>query len=156
MLPPGRSITLTVTHNMEVAHRLLNLPGKCQNIHGHSMYVTLSICAEVDENGYALGPDGTVLDFGGLKKVFRKYIDEQWDHHLHLNERDPWASGLTMRALYEDGMPRFDRLPGLIVHEGDPSTENIAWWIKDYMETELQMPVSVRIEETGTNGVEAL
>src|SRR5215213_10102636 len=89
-LPTG-NITLKVKHNIEVAHRLLLLPGKCQNIHGHGMVVTLRIQTQLGEEGYALGPDGTTLEFGVIKKHFRNYLDTTWDHHLHLNENDPWA-----------------------------------------------------------------
>lgn len=131
----------------------MHLPGKCQQIHGHSMRVTLGIDADKDTNGYALGPDGTPLDFGGLKKTFRGYLDEVWDHHLHLNQADPWAKPLTPRALYEDGMPRFEHLPGLQIWPADPSVENIAQWIKNHMELELpDMSIYVDVEETATNG----
>lgn len=144
-------IVLNVTHNMELAHRLYTLPGKCQNIHGHSMQVTLELVAPMDNNGYALGDDGTPLEFGAIKKTFRAYIDKLFDHHLHLNELDPWAKELSPRSL----PPKFEPLPGLVAWPGDPSTENLAKWIFEAMNQQIRHNVcAVKIAETGTNGVE--
>jgi 6-pyruvoyltetrahydropterin/6-carboxytetrahydropterin synthase len=153
MSPLANRLALTVCHEIQVAHRLFLLPGKCQNIHGHSMKVTMEVYCQIDNNGYAMMPDGTLIEFGQLKKEFRRYLDEVWDHHLHLNRDDPWAKPLTPRALYEDGMPRFEPLPGLRSWPGDPSTENIARWIKNVMEEQLSMGVTIVIQETSTNGV---
>lgn len=148
---PDTPVVLTVSHNIEIAHRLYTLPGKCQNIHGHSMWVTLKIYAEhSDENGYALSSDGTLLEFGNLKKEFRRYLDAIWDHHLHLNQSDPWAGLVTL-----DG-DLMEPLPGLQTWPLDPSTENIGRWIKN--QCMLFVPnteIAIIISETRTNGVEA-
>lgn len=154
-----------VKHNIEVAHRLLMLPGKCQQIHGHSMMVTLEVHADKDVNGYALATDGTPLDFGSLKKVFRAYLDGVWDHHLHLNENDPLAGELLVvdrdaRGRYQnpEGMEGDSiHLPGLKTWDADPSVENIARWIHDYVETQILpgMSLHIRVEETRTNGAGA-
>jgi len=124
---------------MEIAHRLLNLPGKCENIHGHSMHVKMTIFGRVDENGILAG-----LDFGSVKKVFRNYIDELFDHHLHLNQEDPWSL-----------LP----LPGLVTWPGDPTTENLARWICEWAWQTWGMIVGVEqivitIQETKTNGAQ--
>lgn len=109
--------SLHVRHNIEVAHRLSLLEGKCENIHGHSMWVELTIGGlELDKNGIAGG-----VEFGLLKKIFREHLDTQYDHHLLLNYSDPWAD-----EKYE--------LPGLVATSGDPSTENIAMWIAHSMD----------------------
>lgn len=157
----GKHVTLFVKHNMEVAHRLFTLPGKCQQIHGHSMQVRLEVHCDMDTNGYALQSDGTVLEFGDLKKQFRHYIDEVWDHHLHLNENDPLAQPLQHSARGAEGQFVLEgqwlgELPGLMKWPGDPSTENIAHWIREYMTTILPgMSFLIQIDETGTNGVVA-
>jgi 6-pyruvoyltetrahydropterin/6-carboxytetrahydropterin synthase len=159
-LPNGDTTMIFVRHNIEVAHRLLNLPGKCQQIHGHSMMVTMEVHARKDKNGYALGPDGTPLDFGSLKAEFRRYLDSVWDHHLHLNMHDPWSRNLIVPDRDKEG--RFDKngfiepLPGLMTWPGDPSVENIALWIHDVMEETLDgMSIYIRVEETRTNGAGA-
>lgn len=145
----SRRIELVVHHNMELAHRLFTLPGKCQNIHGHGMKVSLGLLAEMDSYGYAIALDGTPIEFGNVKKTFRAYIDEVFDHHLHLNQDDPWASELVFQSGIEAG-----RLPGLQIWPGDPSTENFAVWIYEAMQKTFNFTIlNVEIAETGTNGV---
>ena len=39
---------LRVVHNIETAHRLTLLPGRCEAIHGHSMLVTLTLYGPVN------------------------------------------------------------------------------------------------------------
>lgn len=143
--------TLMVKHNMEVAHRLSMLPGKCEQIHGHSMQVQLSLVgAEINENGIAGG-----IDFGALKKEFRAYIDHFYDHQLHLNKDDPWARQFRLKS---DAEP--ERLPGLVTHPGDPTVENLAMWIcQDFAKLMVSSwpdcgvkELHVDIRETGTNG----
>lgn len=108
------SASLLVRHNIEVAHRLSLLPGKCEAIHGHSMWVELELTGVVDDRGLLAG-----LDFGGVKRAFRGYLDTEFDHRLLLNASDPLAD-----LAFGPG-----RLPGLRVCPGDPSTENIAAWV---------------------------
>lgn len=157
----GDRTMIFVRHNIEVAHRLLNLPGKCQQIHGHSMWVTLEVNADKDTNGYALGPDGTPLDFGSLKKAVRDYLDGVWDHHLHLNKDDPLAGTLQTAVRTESGQfseegQWIGELPGVVKWPGDPSVENIARWIRDAVSAYLpNMSIYIKVEETSTNGAGA-
>jgi 6-pyruvoyltetrahydropterin/6-carboxytetrahydropterin synthase len=104
--------SIQIRHNIEVAHRLSLLPGKCQQIHGHSMWVELEMYGDVNEKGILEG-----IDFGSAKKVFRQYLDTEYDHHLLLNDSDPVAT------LLENA--------GQVVARclADPTTENIARWI---------------------------
>jgi 6-pyruvoyltetrahydropterin/6-carboxytetrahydropterin synthase len=128
--------TLKVRHNIEVAHRLSLMPGKCQNIHGHSMWV----CAEFEG---AVNPQGVLLgmEFGDVKFLFRNHLDETYDHHLLLNASDDWAG--------------YD-VPGLQRCEGDPTTENIAKWIGlwtlNEFDTEGLVAVKIEVWETSVNG----
>lgn len=140
---------IKLTHNMEVAHRLLNMPGKCQQIHGHSMQVELTLHGDANEDGVFEG-----LDFGDVKKVFRAYIDKHFDHKLLLNEDDPWARTLVM--MDDDGNlsgREPSRLPGLVKVDGDPTTENLARWIHEWAAETWGLRTTVYIQETGTNGV---
>jgi 6-pyruvoyltetrahydropterin/6-carboxytetrahydropterin synthase len=154
--------TIQVSHNMEVAHRLSLLPGKCQNIHGHSMQVRLTLSGlSLNENGIAGG-----IDFSSLKKLFRNLLDSDYDHHLHLNRADVWAQPIFMmgEVAKKDDKPEQTFLPGLILHDGDPTVENLAkricgemcnliinnqmiyGWVSD------QATIQIDIEETKTNG----
>jgi 6-pyruvoyl-tetrahydropterin synthase len=146
--------SIFVNHNMEIAHRLSMLPGKCQKIHGHSMQITLRLDGELDEDGILCG-----MDFGDLKRAFRNFIDTEFDHRLILNESDPWARQL--KQLPEDNgiseaSAHYQRLPGLKTTPGDPTTENLSKWICEWAVGQVEVfgitAVHVTIHETGTNG----
>lgn len=102
---------------MEMAHRLTQTPGKCENIHGHSWWATLEIGGNVDENGLLGG-----LDFGTVKSHFRTYLDTHYDHKLILNANDYLAVRQEEPALPTGK----SRLPGLHTVPVDPTTENLA------------------------------
>jgi 6-pyruvoyltetrahydropterin/6-carboxytetrahydropterin synthase len=119
--------TIAVKHNIEVAHRLFETPGKCENIHGHSMWVTLEVTGPIDSGGMLLG-----IDFGALKKQFRSYLDASFDHHLLLCQDDPWAQDLDPNQEY-DGSLQPKLLPGLTTLSANPTTENLARVIGEYM-----------------------
>jgi len=114
--------SIKIKHNMEMAHRLYQTPGKCQSIHGHSWWVTLELHGQTDSKGLLQG-----LDFGTAKMVLREYMDRCYDHHLLLNDQDPFA-----KPLWTDAIPRVGgkdvsvELPGLVKFYGDPTTELIA------------------------------
>lgn len=149
---------LKFAHDIQVGHRLYLQPGKCQQIHGHSMTVLLNLQVSFNEDGYAINDLGTMIEFGTAKKVFRGHLDEFYDHHLVLNENDPWAqplhqTGYSKAPRQEDGHFTPMTLPGLRKVPGDPSTENIAKWIAEYMSNAFNCTVYVEVEETGTNAV---
>jgi 6-pyruvoyltetrahydropterin/6-carboxytetrahydropterin synthase len=107
--------SIQVEHNIEVAHRLTQTPGKCQQVHGHSMWVELEMWGEVDDNGILAG-----VMFGDLKTRFRHHLDTTYDHHWLLNYEDPLVLECERAGI---------DLPGLEKCKGDPTTENIAKWI---------------------------
>jgi 6-pyruvoyl-tetrahydropterin synthase len=125
--------SIAVRHNIEVAHRLSLLPGKCEAILGHSMWVRLELWGPVDRNGILAG-----LDFGALKKDFRGHLDRDYDHRLLLNANDPLAE--------------LD-LPGLRECEGDPTTENIARWVGEWARNTYPTldGYAVTVDETHVN-----
>jgi 6-pyruvoyltetrahydropterin/6-carboxytetrahydropterin synthase len=106
--------TIKVRHNAEMAHRLLLTPGKCQQIHGHSFTVELELVGQVSPEGLLCQ-----LDFANVKALFRKHLDAEYDHHILLNAKDPWAGLFGVER-------QDDRLPGLSTMSVDPTTENIA------------------------------
>lgn len=139
---------LIVRHNIEVAHRLSLLPGKCENIHGHSMWVQMELYGWIDEKGLINGQD-----FGSVKKAFRGYLDSMYDHHLLLNKDDPWAQDLDPEQRY-DGSTEPKLLPGLATFPGDPTTENLAKWISAWAVNEFETDATVRVDETHVNAAE--
>lgn len=135
--------TLKVRHNMEVAHRLSLLKGKCEHIHGHSMWTVVEFEGPVNPDGVLLG-----LDFHEVKAVYRRHLDTVYDHHLLLNDQDPLLAPLGVTA-YEK------YYPGLKTCDGDPTTENIAKWIGTWalheFDTSGLARVKVEVWETQVN-----
>jgi 6-pyruvoyltetrahydropterin/6-carboxytetrahydropterin synthase len=138
--------TIKVKHNVEMAHRLYETPGKCQNIHGHSWWVELELGGEVDNHGLL-----ETLDFGMIKKHFRKWLDTQYDHRVLLNARDPWSQ--VIGYVYDvDGNVEKLALPGRAVFNGDPTTENFATEIGSWAKGFFACPLTnVTVWETSVN-----
>ncbi len=63
-------------------HRLLGHGGKCENLHGHN-YV-----ADIYVSGRGVDPIGRIVDFAELKRLFKGWIDEHWDHGFIVFEKD--------------------------------------------------------------------
>lgn len=137
---------LVVRHNMEVAHRLYELEGKCEQIHGHSMWVDLKLYGQVNKHGVLEG-----ISFGDLKKEFRSFLDSTFDHHLLLNEQDPWAGPVALPDGSQGDGKFITQLPGLMVMPGDPTTENLAKWIAEWAVLEFKLPADVVVHETDVN-----
>ena len=62
-------------------HRLLNYAGKCRYLHGHNA------CAVIVIESEKLDERGMVLDFGEIKQVVSRWIDENLDHRMILTVR---------------------------------------------------------------------
>lgn len=107
--------SIRVEHNIEVAHRLTKVPGKCENIHGHSMWVEFEMWGWLTDAGILAG-----VTYGDLKSSFRHHLDSEFDHHCLLNHEDP---------LVKDCEDAGIKIPGATLCREDPTTENIAKWI---------------------------
>lgn len=140
---------IAVKHNIEVSHRLFESPGKCENLHGHSMKVILGLEGPINNHGMMCG-----LDFGEVKKKFRDHLDTCYDHHTLLNEADPWSKPMVPIDVLENAQAVLvsQRLPGLITTPGDPTTENIACWVAKQMQSFFGETVRyVEVWETEVN-----
>ena len=79
--------------------RLLNHEGKCANLHGHNYLVEFHVTGnDVDELG-------RVVDFSVINRLFKGWIDENWDHGFILWDQDRNAieaiEQVTPHRLYE-------------------------------------------------------
>lgn len=63
-------------------HRLLGHEGKCANLHGHNYL------AEFYITGNEIDPLGRVVDFADIKRLFKAWIDDHWDHGFILWDQD--------------------------------------------------------------------
>lgn len=94
-------------------HRLLNHEGKCANLHGHNYVVEFHITSnEID----ALG---RVVDFSVVNKLFKGWIDENWDHGFVLWDADENA----IQAIKQVDPHRLYLIPY------NPTAENMAMYL---------------------------
>ncbi|MGH8550444.1 MAG: 6-pyruvoyl trahydropterin synthase family protein [Methylococcales bacterium] len=109
-------------------HRLMNHPGKCRHIHGHSVKAAITVTAP------RLNDQGMVLDFSDIQRVAGEFIDEILDHNFLLHRDDPLCSILDRsgeRFLTMDDHPTAETLARFI-HEhlakkGFP-VQNVTLW----------------------------
>lgn len=80
-------LRVTKEFSFEMAHALKNYSGKCENIHGHSYHLAVSVKGPVlvDENA---PKDGMVIDFGDLKRIVQEEILDVFDHALVMHVAD--------------------------------------------------------------------
>ncbi len=137
--------SIKVKHNIEMAHRLLMTPSKCENIHGHSWWITLELFGTVNKRGLLGG-----LEFGLVKSTFRAYLDSNFDHRVLLNIDDPWAQPWNPIGTYadEDGS---QTLPGLQTSQGDPTTEWLAEHVGLWAYSHYGDSITVEVWETSVN-----
>ncbi len=114
-------------------HRLLNHPGKCKNIHGHSVKAAITLEAE------RLNGQGMVCDFADIASASAEFINAELDHNFLLHRDDPLV-GLLQTAN--------ERILVLPEH---PTSEYIAKLIYDFIQSK-GFPVSeVTLWETASS-----
>ena len=86
-------LRITKEFSFEMAHALKHYSGKCENIHGHTYHLSVTVKGPVVAVADA-PTDGMVMDFGDLKKIVQEKILDVFDHALVLNERDQRKEGL--------------------------------------------------------------
>lgn len=98
---------LKIITRFAAAHKLQMVAKQCENLHGHNWKIEVCIAGE------KLNPAGVLIDFGVLKELVAKIIDDL--DHKYLNE--------------------------LEILEGRPSSsENVAWYIAHTLDKELSVP----------------
>lgn len=139
-----------LNHHFDAAHRLPHLAGennKCASLHGHTWHVQLGITGPIQD-------DMTVVEFGGVKKAFRYFVDEAFDHGTLIGLDDP-----LLPVFQEHGMKHF-------VFGQDQHSDGLPWPTVEAVTAVLVRfacsivyPVgcyasSVRVTETVSNAVQ--
>jgi len=114
-------------------HRLLNYDGKCRHLHGHNARAVITLESE------SLDDRGMVEDFTDVKTVVKEWLDNEIDHTLLLHEQDP-----ILPILKSAG----ERVR---VMDANPTAENIARMIYDYVAGKGFNVVEVALWETETS-----
>ncbi len=88
-------MTLTIMRRIKfcAGHRLLGHGGKCEFFHGHNYRADFFV------TGHEVDNVGRVIDFSELKKRFKGWLDEHWDHGFVLNQDD--QNGLAAVKMVE-------------------------------------------------------
>jgi 6-pyruvoyltetrahydropterin/6-carboxytetrahydropterin synthase len=76
-------------HRFQAGHRLPQLAGQCQSLHGHSWDSGVTVTAA------GLTLERTVVEFGAFKAGLRGWIDTHLDHGVMLAAADPLVPVLT-------------------------------------------------------------
>mgnify|MGYP001812203825 CR=1 FL=1 len=114
-------------------HRLLNYDGKCAHLHGHNAQAVITLERET------LDELGMVEDFSHLKRLVWEWLDAEIDHTLLLHRDDP-----VLPVLQQAG----ERVR---VTDFNPTAENIARMIYDYIAGQGYPVVDVTLWETETS-----
>lgn len=104
-------------HDIDAGHRVAGHENKCAQLHGHSYRVHFHCSAD------ALDNVGRVIDFSVIKSHLCNWLEENWDHHFLVWERDR-----DMQALVSSAIAGGDALlPLSIVYVPfNPTAENMA------------------------------
>jgi 6-pyruvoyltetrahydropterin/6-carboxytetrahydropterin synthase len=91
-------------------HRLVQHGGKCENLHGHNYWAEIAVSANETD------AVGRVVDFAELKRLFKGWIDEHWDHGF---------------IVFADDQQAIDAIRSVTPHKlyllpANPTAENIA------------------------------
>ena len=104
-------------------HRLLDYDGKCAHPHGHNGKV------EIELGSASLDKRGMVFDFGDIKEIIQRWIDDELDHKMSLRKDDP-----LIKNLKDSEEPYFEMTE-------NPTAENLAKLIYTYAKSK-KLPIS--------------
>ena len=139
-------IRVTKKFHFEMAHVLYEYDGLCRNIHGHTYNMEVTLLGEIrEEKGHP--KDGMVIDFGKLKKLVKDKIVNVYDHSL------------VVSKIYADKNREhlLKTTERLIVHDFQPTSENMCVYFAGVLQQELPENVSlysIRLYETATSYAE--
>lgn len=116
-------------HEIHAGHRVCGHDGKCQYLHGHSYVIHFHCTAS------QLDSLGMVIDFGIIKNVLCKWLDDNYDHHMLIWEQDPIAAKLQA----------IDDHVTLVPY--NPTAENIGYYLLNTVAPELLKDTNVRVSK---------
>lgn len=117
--------TLRKEFKFEAAHFLPQHDGKCQRMHGHSWRGWVVL--EGEDLQVAGAKQGMLQDYGDVSAVVKPMVEKYLDHYL-LN----------------------DSIPGM----ANPTSENIARWVFNFLVPKLALLKAVVIQETCSSACE--
>lgn len=123
-----------------IAHRLLNYNGPCENIHGHTYHF------EIDISSNKLNELGMVVDFNKIKTICDNWIQSNWDHSILIYDKDVELIDLIRKLSFGN---RY------FITEFNTTAENMAKFLFEIFRNELEKEqvkvLEVRVWETETS-----
>jgi len=116
--------SIHLKHCFNAAHRLSKHRGKCQNMHGHTWIVDVTICPLVLKD--SLNEHDMIVDYGNIKEIIDKF-----DHCSIVN------ASVDMEYIEFCKARRW----AVIGISRDPTSEVLAQEIKQMLEDELHIRV---------------
>jgi len=116
-------ITATKIVTFDAAHMLSQHEGLCNNLHGHTYKLEITICYFSEEGEYNLiefgSSEGMVVDFKDLKNIVQKEILDKYDHAFIC-----WTRGDKLEL--DLGKLLIDNNKRVVYMSSRPTAENMA------------------------------
>ena len=104
-------IRVTKKFTFDAAHLLPKHPGLCQNLHGHTYHVEVTLQAP------HVNDAGMVADFGGISSAVKEAIISVYDHSCIINQHTRDSFELELRKFLEQYDKRISYIPGIVTAE---------------------------------------
>ena len=119
----------TIIRRMEfdAGHRVLRHESKCKHLHGHRYVCLLHVSCDRHE----MDALGRVIDFGVVKDLVGRWIDDHLDHNMILHPEDPLLKDQEFDGRFVSGIDFAKSLVGrhpfvMPADMPNPTAENIA------------------------------
>lgn len=126
---------ITKEIEIDMGHRVTNHKSKCRNLHGHRYRIEVGVDDKLVQTKGATD-EGMVIDFGDLKEIMMKEIDQKCDHGFMMWQDDE-LSQIFASLREETGMK-------IIITEFIPTAENVAkYWYEKMKEALLDRQIRI-------------
>lgn len=139
-------ISLTKKFSFSCAHRIVNHPGKCKNLHGHNFNLIIEVRDNRDYYNILSNEYPILFDFGDAKRLYGKWIEDNWDHSIILWKEDKelldffinlkidgklgqkiyvMDANVTSESLAKEFLDRFPSINSVTIEEGNTSSVTV-------------------------------
>jgi 6-pyruvoyltetrahydropterin/6-carboxytetrahydropterin synthase len=123
-------IQITKIFHFEMAHAIHGYDGACQQVHGHSYKLYVTVSSGEQGNDYLPGT-GIIIDFKELKQIVNETIIRNLDHKLVLSRN------------FLNAIPAFQVAENLLTWEAEPTAENMLVYAQKAIREKL--PAGLRL-----------
>lgn len=114
-------------HDFSAGHRVYGHENKCAMAHGHNYRIHFKVEGDKDAIG-------RVLDYGVIKELLCKWLEDHWDHRMLLWEKDPWVDRMDEAGI-----------AGVVVVPFNPTAENMAEYLVEKIGPQQLKGTGVRL-----------